>query len=132
MDFVEYLSYDFVKKNTVGVKRRNIGNIDNFLYLITNIGNVIRERNTIFIEYEPTKENPWINTSSDEKKCPGISQGKFNNFPLKYSVIDNDIMMLIWISPILDDINFAIIKAIDQIKDKNSGSNAEAIGIKNK
>ena len=120
-----------MNNNINGVKKINIGKIDSFLYLITNIGYIIREKNTIFIEYEPTKENPWINTSSDEKKCPGINQGKFNNFPLKYSIIDKDIMMLIWISPILDDINFAIIKAIDQIKDKNNGSNAEAIGIKN-
>ena len=34
MDLVEYLSYDFINKNIVGVKRRNTGSIDNFLYLI--------------------------------------------------------------------------------------------------
>ena len=36
------------------------------------------------------------------------------------------------ISPIFDEINFAIMKAVLQIKDKNIGSNAAAIGIKNK
>ena len=76
-------------------------------------------------------ENPCIKTSWDEKKCPGINQGKFKNFPLIYSKIDKAIIMLILISPNLDEINFAIIKAIHQIKDKNKGSNAEAIGIKN-
>ena len=120
-----------MNNNVIGIKKRNIGNIDSFLCLIINIGNIITKRNTIFIEYEPINENPWINTSSDEKKCPGINQGKFKSFPLKNSKIDRVIMTLIWISPILDDINFAIMKAILQNKDKNNGSNAEAIGIKN-
>ena len=119
-----------MNNNINGVKKINIGKIDSFLYLITNIGNIIREKNTIFIEYEPTKENPWINTSSDEKKCPGINQGKFNNFPLKYSKIDKTIIVFIWISPIFDEINFAVMKDILQIKDKNNGSNVAAIGIK--
>ena len=77
-------------------------------------------------------ENPWINISSDEKKLPGINQGNCNNLPLKYSKIDNIIILLIWISPIFDEINFAIMKTALQIKDKNIGSNAAAIGIKNK
>ena len=77
-------------------------------------------------------ENPWINISSDEKKLPGINQGNCNSLPLKYSKIDNIIILLIWISPIFDEINFATMKAVLQIKDKNIGSNAEAIGIKNK
>ena len=47
-----------MNNNINGVKIINIGKIDSFLYLITNIGNIIREKNTIFIEYEPTKENP--------------------------------------------------------------------------
>ena len=132
MDLVEYLSYDFVNKNTIGVKRRNIGIIVDFLYLIINTGKIIIRRNTRFIEYEPINENPCIKTSSDVKKLPGISQGKFNNLPLKYSKIDNSIILLIWISPIFDEINFAIMKAVLQIKDKNIGSNAAAIGIKNK
>ena len=130
MDFVEYLSYDFTNKNTAGVKRRNIGNIDNCLYLIVNIGKTIIIRNTRFIEYEPINENPCINTSSDAKKLPGISQGKFNNLPLKYSKIDNNIVMFIWISPIFGEINFAKRKAIHQVNDKNKGSNAAARGIK--
>ena len=37
-----------------------IGKIDSFLYLITNIGNIIREKNTIFIEYEPTNNHIWL------------------------------------------------------------------------
>ena len=130
MDLVEYLSYDFINKNTVGVKRRNIGNIDNFLCLIINIGKIVIMRNTRFIEWEPINENPCINTSSDAKKLPGISQGKFNNLPLKYSKIDNNIVMFIWISPIFGEINFAKRKAIHQVNDKNKGSNAAASGIK--
>ena len=77
-------------------------------------------------------ENPCINTSWDAKKFPGISQGKFKNSPLKYSKIDKSIIVLIWISPTFEETNFAIMIAIDQIKDKNNGSNAAAIGIKNK
>ena len=77
-------------------------------------------------------ENPWINISSDEKKLPGINQGNCNTLPLKYSKIDNIIILLIWISPIFDEINFAIMKAVLQIKDKNIGSNAAAKGIKNR
>ena len=77
-------------------------------------------------------ENPWINTSWEAKKFPGISQGKFKSSPLKYSIIDKNIIILIWISPTFDEISFAIIKAIHQIKDKNNGSNAAAIGIRNK
>ena len=50
MDLFEYLSYDLINKNTVGVKRRNIGNIDNFLYLIINIVKIVIIRNTRFIE----------------------------------------------------------------------------------
>ena len=130
MNLVEYLSYDFINKNTIGVKRRNIGKIDNFLYLIINTGKIIIIRNTRFIEYEPINENPWINTSSDAKKLPGISQGKFNNLPLKYSEIDSNIIMFIWISPIFGEINFAKRKTIHQVSDKNKGSNAAAIGIK--
>ena len=130
MDLVEYLSYDFINKNTVGVKSRNISNIDNFLYLIINIGKIVIMRNTRFIEWEPINENPCINTSSDAKKLPGISQGKFNNLPLKYSKIDNNIVMFIWISPIFGEINFAKRKAILQVNDKNKGSNAAARGIK--
>ena len=38
---------------------------------------------------------------------------------------------LIWISPIFGEINFAMIKATHQVKDKIKGSNAAAIGIKN-
>ena len=130
MDLVKYLSYDFINKNTVGVKRRNIGNIDNFLYLIINTGKIIIVRNTRFIEYEPINENPCINTLSDAKKLPGISQGKFNNLPLKYSKIDNSIITFIWISPIFSEINFAKRKAIHQVSDKHKGSNAAAIGIR--
>ena len=130
MDLVECLSYDFLNKNTIGVKRRNIGKIDNFLYLIINIGKIIIIKNTRFIEYEPINENPCINTSSDAKKLPGISQGKFNNLPLKYSKIDNNIIMFICISPIFGEINFAKRKAIHQVSDKTKGSNAAAIGIK--
>ena len=37
-------------KKTVGVKRRNIGSIDNFLYLIINIGKIVIIRNTRFLE----------------------------------------------------------------------------------
>ena len=77
-------------------------------------------------------ENPCIKTSWDAKKFPGISQGKFKNSPLKYSIIDKSIMILICIPPTFDEINFAIMKATHQIKDKNNGSNAAAIGIKNK
>ena len=47
---VEFLSYDFKNKNIVGVKRRNTGNVDNFLYLIINIGKIVIIRNTRFIE----------------------------------------------------------------------------------
>ena len=130
MDLVEYLSYDFINKKTIGVKRINIGKIDNFLYLIINTGKTIIMKNTRFIEYEPIKENPCINTSSDAKKLPGISQGKFNNLLLKYSNIDNNIIMFIWISPIFGEINFAKRKAIHQVIDKNKGSNDVAIGIK--
>ena len=75
-------------------------------------------------------ENAWINISSDEKKFPGINQGNCNNLPLKYSKIDNNIIMFIWISPIFGEINFAKRKAIHQINDKNKGSNAAAKGIK--
>ena len=75
-------------------------------------------------------ENPCINTSWDAKKFPGVSQGKFSNSPLKYSKIDNKIIMFIWISPIFGEINFAKRKAIHQVNDKNKGSNAAAIGIK--
>ena len=39
-------------------------------------------------------------------------------------------IMLICISPIFNEINFAIMKAIHQIKAKNNGSNAAAIGNK--
>ena len=130
MDLVENLSYDFINKNTVGVKRRNIGNIDNFLCLKINIGKIVMIRNTRFIEYEPINENPCINTSSDAKKLPGISQGKFKNLPLKYSKVDNNIIMFIWISPIFSEINFAKRKAIHQVNDKNKGSNAASRGIK--
>ena len=130
MDLVEYLSYDFINKNTIGVKIRKIGIMDDFLYLIINTGKIIIRRNTRFIEYEPINENPCINTSSDAKKLPGISQGKFNNLPLKYSKIDNNIVMFIWISPIFGEMNFAKRKAIHQINDKNKGSNAAAKGIK--
>ena len=77
-------------------------------------------------------ENPCIKTSWEAKKFPGISQGKFKNSPLKNSKIDKSIIVLIWISPTFDEINFAIIIAVHQIKDKNNGSNAAAIGIKNK
>ena len=77
-------------------------------------------------------ENPCINTSWDAKKFPGISQGKLNNSPLKYSKIDKNIIVLIWISPIFKEINFAIMIAIHQIRDKNNGSKAAARGIKNK
>ena len=77
-------------------------------------------------------ENPCINTSWDAKKLPGISQGKFINSPLKYSIIERSIIMLIWISPTFNEINFAMMKATHQSKDKNNGSNAAAIGIKNK
>ena len=55
---------------------------------------------------------------------------RFNNLPLKYSKIDNNIIMFIWISPIFGEINFAKIKAIHQVSDNNKGSNAAAIGIK--
>ena len=47
MDLFEYLSYDFINKNTIGVKRRNIGKIDNFLYLIINTGKIIIIKNTV-------------------------------------------------------------------------------------
>ena len=77
-------------------------------------------------------ENPCINTSWEAKKFPGISQGKFKSSPLKYSMVDKSITILIWISPTFDEIKLAIMKAIHQIKDKNNGSNAAAIGIKNK
>ena len=50
MDLVEYLSYDFINKDSVGVKRRNIGNIDNFLCLVINIGKIVIIRITRFIE----------------------------------------------------------------------------------
>ena len=75
-------------------------------------------------------ENPCINTSSDAKKLPGISQGKFNNLPLKYSKVDNNIIIFIWISPIFGEINFAKRKATQEVNDKNKGSNAAARGIK--
>ena len=77
-------------------------------------------------------ENPCIKTSWEAKKFPGISQGKFKNSPLKYSIIDKSIIIFMWISPTFDEINFEITKAIHHIKDKNNGSNAAAIGIKNK
>ena len=77
-------------------------------------------------------ENPCINTSWEAKKFPGISQGKFKSSPLKYSKIDKSIIILIWISPTFEETNFAIMIAIHQINDKNNGSNAAAIGIKNK
>ena len=75
-------------------------------------------------------ENPWINTSSDEKKLPGINQGKLNNLPLKNSKIDRNNIILIWISPIFDEINFAIMKAMHQVSDRTNGSKAAAMGIK--
>ena len=56
----------------------------------------------------------------------------------KYSVEDwishryKIIKVLIWISPIFDETSFEIMKAKHQIKDNNKGSNATAIGIKNK
>ncbi len=72
-----------------------------------------------------------MKTSSDEKKFPGINQGKFNTLPLKHSKIDKIIITFMWITPIFDEINFAMTKAIHQINDKSNGSKAIAIGIKN-
>ena len=95
MGLLKYLSCDFTNNNMDGTKNTNNGNIDSFLNLKINIGMMVIKRNTKFIEYEPTNENPCIKTSSDEKKFPGINQGNFNNFPLKYSTIDRTIIVLI-------------------------------------
>ena len=130
MDLFIYLSYDFINKHTVGITKKNTGNNEFFLYLKINIGKIMTKRNTTFIEEAPIKENPCINTSLDEKKFPGLSQGKYNSLPRKYSKIDKIIKVLIWISPIFDETNFEIMKAKHQIKDNNDGSNATAIGIK--
>ncbi len=110
-----------------GAENSNSGNIDSFLNLIINIGKIVIKRNKKFIEQEPTNENACINTSSDEKKCPGINQGNFNNFPLKYSKIDKTKIVLMGISPIFGEISFAVMKARLQVRDKNNGSNVATI-----
>ena len=94
MDLLIYLSYDFKNNKIVGIKKKNIGNIESFLCLIISIGKTVTKKNTIFIEQEPMNEYPCINTSYDEKKFPGINHGKFSSLPLKYSKIDNIMILL--------------------------------------
>ena len=49
-DLFKYLSYDFINNNKVGVKKRSVGNIEIFLYLIIKIGKMTIKKNTRFIE----------------------------------------------------------------------------------